>query len=984
MAEDQDFYRPEARTEARLNKSQAIPVKEDDTIFKMPTAPKKASPKQRLSPKTVTSTENNTSSSAGSLFSTSKFTSNSAASSNSTNIFKTNAKSSTSTAETNIFGSSANNPSQTNIFVENASKNIFSASQRQPTDSIDSGIFKASTEQSTNSSSIFSGFSQKSETTTNLFTQSTNDSKNIFKQSGSTNATPIFGGFSVNNAPRSANTSLFGAQNTENTSNIFGQSKPNYKQMPGIEPLSKQSPGIMQRSDGDATQIEKQRKQREMEEQELERRKQIEAEAKEKERQRLLEQERKEMERKRLEQKTLQIEKAANQLTDVILNEFIEKSINSLVNAEVERHRFIIETVQNIYADLANDVIHAELERIALDVKMAWDKNILGKYFASWRKTVRKRIEQRQKIENTPQWMPIKPMNEIIPELHHPRQAQTLSLMKRYRSGLPSKLVIPPIRDDSIDLWSIIVPELIKLNDGSTKMLNLYWKCVISLPDVEEDSSYKSINEWLNNVFVRQLSKHPRRKDIFFLEQNNTNGQRVNICMRTFIGAKMLNESQRTHEAKDIEGTNAILFFMTAKNLNVTRVRLKAILKAIQLNDAAGIIIYSLGTHNPNDIKRALRLHEMIDSEKIDECVFTNRGANALCHSTKHCLKYAAANSFYDDQLEMQKTVTFLSKCLTDELWQRIYLSMSRNPTLLEASTQIKFLIDYHNQAIEHLISMCSPSCTESPTIFSHELRTFVPQHQLDIPLSLEYFPDGWHELAEKHQNQLSTFLKSLIVRPTIDLDNVKDVPSLQMVVLRFVESHISSKSHAERTAYKIIQHLLAFMKPVPSDTQAFKNKLSTYSWLDSFPIFTVDLLSFQYNRFSSENRLPDYVIYDKEEYRDYTRNAWWLELNEELLKNLTANVIQKLDVTVNEFEQSRKRQRLDESRIANAEKMDLEETLAKGYASLASADKTLAKMNENQSMCKGASKDFGYRLYEQERVLREAKDLLKNLKHNK
>lgn len=962
-AEDQDYYRPEARTETRSSRSQ--PVSKED-VFKMPTIPTRSSPKSRLSPKTVS--ENNESTASSSIF-------GSTTSNSSNNVFKMNNK---SKAESNIFSGFTQKTQQPISFGDASTSqqpNLFGG-KHQP-DSIDGGLFKVSNSspfiksaQTTNSSSIFtSNFAQKPQSTTNLFSQSTNQTPSIFGQASS-NAPSLFGGFTGNSQP--SNSSIFGSQNK--ASSVFGGSSADYTKMSGIEPLPKMS-FKSQPSVDETKQQEQQRKQKELEE--LERK--MKAETEDKERQRKLEEEQKERERKQLEQRKRKIENSSAELAEVIMKEFVDTNVDEIVKSEVERHRVLLQTVQNIYTELANEVINTELEKIANDVKDAWDKNILEKYFVLWRKTVRKRIERRRTIENTPQWIPNRPMNEIIPELHHPLQAQTLSLMKRYRSGLPTKLIVPPMREDSIDLWSIIGPELNKLHGRSKKLQNLYWKCVISLPDNDEDSSSRSINQWLNNVFVRQLLKHPRRNDVFFLEQNTANGQRVNVCMRTLSGARMLNESHRSHETKDIEGTNAILFFMTTKNLNGSRARLKAVLKAIQLNDAAGIIIYSFGSTHPNEVKRALRLHELIDAEKIDACVFANNGPNALCHSTKHCLKYVAANSFYDDQLEMQKTVSFLGTCLTDNLWQRIYLSMSRNPTLLEASTKLSFLIDYHNQAIEHLISMCSPNCIDTPTIFSYELRQFVPQHQLDIPLGLEYFPADWHEHVETHQKQIIDFLKSLIIEPCMELNNISDHSSMEKIILRFVRAHISSDPHAERTAYKLIQHILAYL--TSTESNEFKNKFATYSWLNSFPIFTVDLLSFQHRRFVDENRLPDYVIYDKYEYQDYTKNAWWLQLNEEILKDLTVDVIRNIDVAVDEYEQNHKRQRLEETTIAEAEKIDLEETLARGYASLAKADKTMAKMNEIQSACKDISRDFSYELYENERTMRDTREFLRSFR---
>lgn len=988
MAIDKNFGKSEARSDARQNKLRS---KDDDNVFKMPTAPPRSSPKSRLSPKNVP--ETNASQNTVPPFGSNKFTS--IASSDANNILK---KSSQSNMPVGVFGlgfgykreNTDNDQKQNNFFGDSSIKsvNIFAASQRPDTtdgnqfkSSNNSPFIKPAQNMTSNSNSIFSSnFSQNTDATANIFTaQGGSQATNIFSQSKNT-APSIFSGF-TNSADTNQTSSASIFRTPNQASNIFGgDSKTNFPSMPGIKPLSENAftaTKTAHQLENDARTAEQQRKQKEAEE--LEQKKK--AKAAEKERQRKLEEERHEREQRELEQKKRAIDTKSQELSEKMIEEYVQCRLADLAKHELERHRVLMEKIQQIYTDLSNEVIDTELEKIAIDVKTAWDKNILEKYFVCWRKTVRKRIEQRQKIENTPQWIPTKPMNEILPGLYHPLQTQTLSLMKRYRSGIPCKLRVPPIREDNIDVWKIIGPELIKLMDQSKKCRNVYWKCVLSVPDNEEDFCSQSISHWLNNVFVRQVSRYPKRNDIFFLEQSMVNGRVINVCMRTLSGTRMLNESQKTYDVNDIDGSNAILFFMTNRNVNVTRARLKAVLKAIQLNDAAGIIIYNFGTSDPNELKKELRLHELLDADKVDECVFASSGSNGLCYSTKHCLHYIAANSFYDDQLEMQKIIPFLSTCLSDELWQRISISMNGNPTLLDASTRFDFLVGYHNAAVEHLISIVSPNCFESPTLFSHELRQFVPKHGFEIPLGLEYFPEDWHKHADKHQHQMTDFLKSLIIKPQLDVKIITDVTSLERQILKFTTMHITSQSHAQRTAYKIIQNILATIKPIPNDAEMFKMQIASHSWLHSFPIFTAELLSFQYNRFVSEKRLPNYVIYDRCEYQDYVRNAWWLTLNGNLLKDLTVNVIHKIDVAIDEYEQSVKRQRLEDSTIIENERMDLEETLAKGYASLAKADKNVATFLETNTTRKGISRDLDYSLYRNEQTMRDTKEILRNVK---
>lgn len=1000
-AGDQNYYKPEARFEARLNKAPVSMPKEDESIFKMPLAPPRSSPKSRLSPKPVVSSDNTipSASNTPTTFGSSKFTT-STQGSNSRGFFKI--QTTQAPVASGIFGASAEPAPQTNLFsnsVSNASSSTARGQQSKPFDSADGNSFKFTSntpfgkpaESTAQPNSIFTGFFQKPNAGSSPFAPvkpAQNQTPNLFNNAAS-DSPSMFGGFAATNSNHSTgNTGLMRQSNFQTTgssgqnvsSGLFGGFNRTSTAIPGIKPLIDADDEVskkLEREKEEAKLKEIERKKKE----EAERKKKAELEEKERQRKKAEEEK-----QKQLEQKRLAIEKASKELVASIIDEFVANNLEEFVATEIKRHRIIEEAMNKIYTDLLHEVIDTELTEIALEVKDDWDKNVLEKYFALWRAIARKKIEQRRKIENTPVWMPKKSMQELIPELHHPLQARTLGLMKRYRSGLPSKLIAPPIREDSIDLWSIISPELMKLTEQmkGKQIQNVYWKCVISLPDTDEDPSSKAISQWLDNVFYRQQSKYPRQKDIFFVEQHINNNQRMNVCMRKLTGKKMLNESEIEHTSKDIDGTNAILFILSTKNMHATRARIKAVLEAIELNNAAALIIYSLDTHDIVDVKQALNLYEYMDYEKVDECIFANglksRSTNNSCNLIKLGLKYVAANSFYDDQLEMQQTESLLRICLGDELWQRIYLSVNRNPTLLEASTRFNFLVDYHNEAIDRLVSVCTPSCIDSPTLFPSELRQFVPKHQLDIPLDLEYFPENWHKRAEEHQQQLVEFLKSLKIHHQVDLKDVAEASTLESSILKFVGAHIPSKFEAERTAYKMIQHILAFLNPTQLDRLEFKEKFAKYSWLNAFPIFTTDLLSFQYQRFAKAKRLPDYVIYDKCEYQEYTRNAWWLQTNEDLLKDLTANVLKNIDVTVDEYEQTCKRQRLEETVIAAEEKKTLDDILAKGYASLASADKTLNRMKEIQQTCKDISKNLDFDLYHHEIHMRDMKNQLKHL----
>lgn len=973
-AGDQNYFKPEARIEARTNKTPIAQSQNDENIFKIPTLPPQT-PKQRSSPKPAATASRPPSESA--FNAANKLSSSTNNNTSQNNQFGGSSKDMASNDE-NLLGSFGKFKSpQSNQLDSNTSKPAFPSST--PTNSrsdVTDSLFAIppSTSSAPPSINIFGSkptATNSLSSNRNLFASSTN-------QSGS-----IFGGSSTSNQESKSGLFAPSAFSKPTANNLFGGTTAATSNFSAVLPAE---PGSFtdHKEDAELREIErlqKELKRRQNELAEIERKEM--AEAAENERKQRLEAERIEQEKKQQELKRQQIAEFSVKITESIVDEIIEADLRQILGAEIQRYQQIEESVQAVYKSIANEVIACELEKVAADVKYAWDKNVLQRFFSDWRLHVRKRREQREIISNTPQWMPTIPRERLLPEFQHPLQARNLSLMKRYRSGLSMKLIVPPKREDTIDIWSIISPPLIKLRGQQLKKPSaIYWKCLISIPDSDEDPSYKTINHWLDNVFTRQLSKYPRQLDTFFAEQFSSNGQSIAICMRKLIGSKMLNESQRTHEPKDVQGTNAVLFFLSSKNLSGARARLRVVLQSAELSDACGLVIYNAGVNDAVHIKNVLRVDEFLNNENIDECFFGN-GLNhqnnaSLCLLTKLGLRFTAQTSFYDDRLEMQQTISFLRVCLSDELWQRIHLSVNRNPTLRLAATKFTFLKDYHNAAIDRLIALCTPDCDNSPPLFPFELRRFVVDHQLDIPLGLAHFPGDWHVHIERHQNLLEEFFNSLRLRADIDIADITDIATLEQRISEFVQIHITTVPDANKTAYKIIENILTFLQSTECTGIAdFNARLATYNWLDALPIFTIDLLSFYYQRFNKQ--LADYIIYDSSEYQEYTKTPWWLQINESLLKSITVQVKRNVDNAVEEFETICKRQRLEETLIEQ-ENAELELAIARGYELLENTDRKLSEIKENRTVALDITKDFDMELYRQEKHARDTRDFIKSL----
>lgn len=963
-ADDQDFFRPQAKIEARL-KSPHVPFAsaEDEGVFKIPTSlppPRQSiSPKLRLSPKTVPS-EAATNGKPGPSTLTSAATPNIFGSGLTTNqkatenIFKAPVASSAN----NIFGGFS---SQNSGATTASTSKLFQMPAATPNDTLDgrqqfsADIFsKPAPSTSNNIFSSSASFGQP------IFGESPKPATSTPSQSGASifgqqrNLTPasdIFGGnfgtsqqqFSRPAQPSLADSSFKPAATS--SSSIFGGFKDNFSPIAGIAPLATQTidPEIKRLEQEKALLLK------------------LKAEADEKKE---TEKRRKEEADREHKRKVKEIETASVKISADISDEVVLNTLRDLVGKEIERHRAIEQKIQNIYTDLVHEVIKCRLQKIADEVKTAWNKNILDKYFALWRSVTRKSIEQRRKIENTPVWLPSKTMPELVSELFNPMQRETLKLMKRYRSGVPEKLEVSPIREDKINVWSEVTPPLIQLFTSTRREqqhrrklqlinANIYWKCVISVPDADEDASHRTINSWLNNVFKRQ---YPRDNRYFFAEQSTIGDQHINICMRKLCGTKLHTESQQIAAEEDFRGTNAVLFFVTTRNMHVARARLEAVLRMTSLHDATGLVVYNMGNIETAAIQKELRLSEFIDIERIDDCVFSSQAQRSLANRTENCLRYIASNSFYENQLQMQQTASLLRQCLAADFWQRIHATIEQNPTLGEAATDVKFLTQYYNEAIDRMISICTPS-TESHAEFPDELRKFVPTQRLDIPLDLEYFPVDWKAKCEEHQQQLKMFLQSARIRDTINVKRITDVQELEQEVLRFTRSHLPND---DRTAYKLLQQILMYIGPHPLDRIAFQEKLARYNWIDCLPVFTIDLLAAKHD----QHRLPEYTIYDRDEYEEYTRTTWWLSLNQNQLRELTRKVIRDTDLEIDRLDQQRKRQKIDVRTLAEQEQKEIDAALAMGMASLEKADRVLRAMRESEMANKSIARDLDCSLY--------------------
>lgn len=966
-AEDQNYFRPEARIEARNKANRRSPLisDEDEIVFKKPTSlpplsPRTSSPKLKPSTKSVSKNLSSTFLAAADEIDAQK------------NVFATanSGSSSQATKENNIFGGFGHGSA-----TASSSSSLFSSQKPLPTSQLAAPKSLFSFAQTPQSNS---NFSFKLDSTSEA---TKNENRVDFSAAAVSNDIPnnsrsnLFGqkAYSVEESNESQRKSLFGNFTTESakfspvtqsTSFSSFQSANSYcnLQMPAFS---------SNLGDAFSAPMKTKRESEEMQREE-ERKRQLEIElklkAEEGEAERKRAQQKAEAERR--EKKKREMIEASEELRDAIIDEITASELKKLAEGEVQRYRNIQQRIQDICNDLVREVVENNAIRIATQVRAAFDKNILMKYFARWQSVTRQAIEQRKKIENTPVWIPNRALSEMVPELSHPLQSYTLSTMKRYRSGIPTQVSLPQVKKIEINVWSHVVPPLLRITDDCVKS-NIYWKCIISLPDREEDELCGIISQWLEQNIKRH---RPKSEEIFFAEQkviNKSTDQRLSICLRLFAGANILTETKRTAAKKeDFDGSNAAIFFVSMKNLHFARMRLQSLRQKTNSRLPLSVCVYNSNGEDSAVVANILNLEDQ-------DCIFQAHDHVSFAAQIGNCLEYVATNSPVDDKLEMQPLTSLLSECLADEFWNRLTLSIASNPTLSSATTKFSFLCHYHNAAIDRMVSICTPNVEETHE-FPPELRPFVPLKSSNVPANLPYFPANWKEISGKSRISLRKLFNALRIHDDLSFKNVTEIQSLEHLIIDFVQKYIHSRSEAEKTAYKMLQKILDHVGSGRIDPIELRQSLARFNWTECFGTFAISLLTYQYKTVLARSELSQFVIYDRAQYLEYKKTNWWLSLNLTELKMLTTTVIRDTDVEIDRLEQSRKRQRIDVTALIEQEQNEVEAALAKGYASLSRADDIIHKLHDNYTISREISHDLDHSLYRHKQTMNEMKYLLR------
>lgn len=799
-------------------------------------------------------------------------------------------------------------------------------------------IFQSSNDKPSShpSNNIFGTMSKQQ----NIFASVKTSDGNLFKApANNNNTTKMFGSFTSSSPsifanftgkPPANNQSSFSDETVKPTSN-FSETKTSENDE--LEELMRQKKELEMeiRQEEEAERLKKEELQKLQRQKETEER--MEKERKEKER---IE---KEKEKANALKRLQRIEQMSTEMAVDIISEFVHEKLETLAEEALDIYQQIESATEDIYCELLAEIIFeesADCERI--------------------------HQEKIETIESTPIWVPNKPLLELVPDFMHPLQDVTLNMPERYRHGVPTTMNCPATHETLIDLFEIIPQQL---NRKSTTIERIrkrptFWKCGISIPNDMEDKSGPRIEKWLDKLFVRREPVHSK---LFFCEQQFVRNvqQDVAISLRKFRGSEMTNEDGNVNES-DIIGLNAIVFIISASNPKETRKRILKVIQHKNVNCAIGIVMLNVEKNHEQYLRSELQLDELVTDPQYSIKYFCSKenAPSAPVTRTKLLLKcfiWVASNFKFKSCLEMQTTMSFFDQCLGNQFWHRILTSSTHNPGLFKAATNIGFIIDTYNTALDHLDNLITEDLTNHP-VFPQEFKRFVKLVTPDIPVEYQYFPDDW-----KNPNRLKllrNFIASLRLQPmSLKTSSLEDI---EEQLLAYAHLHIMDKQRSDRAAYRMIKALLEYLRSISDDNDNFQQQIGAFSWIDPVRLLTLEILVFRYEE--KGHSIPKEVIYNRHKFKQYHNEPWWLQDNSPMKQvRLSFDCVEDVDEPISK-----------KSKPNDNDKDEIERLMARGADALRSASAKIDKFRTTVNVGREITHELDSLLYEHERNLRVQK----------
>ncbi|XP_066262482.1 protein xmas [Euwallacea similis] len=611
---------------------------------------------------------------------------------------------------------------------------------------------------------------------------------------------------------------------------------------------------------------EKRRLEAERIKQEVERKLKEEAEKKVREEQERVERERRlERERQLEEERKRQEEEMRRRLAEM---EQRRKE------AEEERKRLEIEfTVRSVVTKMVEAVDlklrHDALKRISGNIK----RRSLIRICQKWRSVTVSRMKKRKAFDCRPTFVNTKSVNECARDFQAKSQKSALSDMKRYKYGYSFELLAiadPPIQQLKLFhlTYSSLRRRLCELKEKWHQ--HIYWKVVISLPDINEViTGLHKLERMLKSRINWQLNKYG---NTIYIEQHKT----VTYCV----------EKQQGFEVKN---SDASAYIFIAKDFNeVLQKRIFENLKDFGVHVKLPVVLILEDNSNSEEYLLNLKANGIVSDYMIYSCHINSSDLlsvidNGLIFLAKRVEKYPP--------LEMDTLYGFLTTYLCTEIWKKSGSYAKWNLEYNFCMRDPNIVINLYNEALSLLTKIVTDkNCKEYatfPEIFREYFSDKFPDY---LPCDYRHFPTFW--VSPTYENLVKSALNDLKLPNFLDKWPPDTKDDLERIVTLYCSQVFKQPN----------DHLSAVLNVLKEG--ALDGDFRSLTWIEAIQVIARELL--KEHDFSLPKEIFSdvfstlIVIYDVNVLNDYSSSEWFYRNNptiegfKKIISNKTENFAKK------------------------------------------------------------------------------------------
>ncbi|XP_012234815.1 uncharacterized protein xmas [Linepithema humile] len=440
--------------------------------------------------------------------------------------------------------------------------------------------------------------------------------------------------------------------------------------------------------------------------------------------------------------------------------------------------RILGDMVDEVTREMCDAVLATEIEnQRKLQAMLLKIKNrVILKCFNIWKQYVSKRKHQRKALEDTPVWLQRQSVEECARMLYSKQQKIVVQNMRMKPSEPEDATSNSTSPEKSIEVIVYAgIRENLRLLDINPSP-NIFWKLVISWPDLSNRTMLwhhkKTMNQYLypDNFTMDPIVKVYRPNSYEILH----------VCIRHFEG--LISD-------RNLVGTDALLFIADAAedHKSVAKRLMRAVLSRHKLMPIplAFIILNDGNLENQNESVVSV-LESLLESGYVSEYTVMhekNLSAKVILNLTKSAVLWLTMNRSPPNPLEMDHLHNVYDICLSEELWLRILGDAMFNKQLSSALINPNFVIDLHNEAVNHLMDIISDPESMLYTSFAPELKRFLKSNRT-MPCSYEYLDESWKR--DEYRAKLETAMNSFTLPSWNAPWPIEDIQDLRRHIMHY------------------------------------------------------------------------------------------------------------------------------------------------------------------------------------------------------